>query len=54
MTHGQELALLARSHRLICEEGKRIMNLLKPDLGKLLYLAIGAFLLPKVLSKVTG
>lgn len=30
------------------------MNLITPDLGKLLYLALGVFVVPKVLSKVRG
>jgi hypothetical protein len=30
------------------------MNLLMPDLGKLLYLALGALVVPKILSKVRG
>jgi hypothetical protein len=30
------------------------MNLLMPDLGKLVYLAIGFLVLPKVINKVKG
>jgi hypothetical protein len=30
------------------------MNLLMPDLGKILYLAIGALVVPKVIAKVRG
>lgn len=30
------------------------MNLLMPDLGKLLYLALGVFVVPTVLKKVRG
>jgi hypothetical protein len=30
------------------------MNLLMPDLGKLLYLALGFLVLPKVVEKVKG
>lgn len=30
------------------------MDLLKPDLGKLVYLAIGVFVLPKVIGKLKG
>jgi hypothetical protein len=30
------------------------MNLLMPDLGKLIYLALGFLVLPKVVEKVKG
>jgi hypothetical protein len=30
------------------------MNILMPDVGKVVYLLIGAFLLPKVIAKVKG
>lgn len=30
------------------------MNLLMPDLGKLVYLALGFLVLPKVVSKLKG
>lgn len=30
------------------------MNLLMPDLGKLIYLALGVLVVPKVLAKVRG
>lgn len=30
------------------------MNLLMPDVGKLVYLALGFLVLPKVLAKVKG
>lgn len=30
------------------------MNILMPDLGKLIYLAVGFLVLPKVISKVKG
>jgi hypothetical protein len=30
------------------------MNILMPDLGKLVYLALGFLVLPKVMSKVRG
>lgn len=30
------------------------MNILMPDLGKLIYLALGFLVLPKVVSKVKG
>lgn len=30
------------------------MNILMPDLGKLVYLALGALVVPKILAKVRG
>jgi hypothetical protein len=30
------------------------MNILMPDLGKLLYLALGFLVVPKIVSKVKG
>jgi hypothetical protein len=31
-----------------------MMALLKPDMGKILYLALGAFIVPMVLPKIRG
>lgn len=30
------------------------MNILMPDVGKLVYLALGVFVVPKILAKVRG
>jgi hypothetical protein len=41
-------------HQLSHEEGTTAMNILMPDLGKLIYLAIGFLVVPKIMSKVKG
>jgi hypothetical protein len=41
-------------HQLSQEEGKTVMSILMPDLGKLVYLAIGFLVVPKIVSKVKG
>jgi hypothetical protein len=52
--HGQVLDVLAAAHPLNCTGRKTIVNLLKPDLGKLIYLALGLLVAPKVIAMVKG
>lgn len=52
--HDQEARLLVLPPRVTCMKGKRIMAVLMPDLGKLVYLVIGVVVAKTVLPKVMG
>jgi hypothetical protein len=54
VTHGQAPGVLASVPLLICEKGRTIMNLIMPDLGKVLWFIGGTFLGGKLLSKLRG
>ena len=52
--HGQVLAHLAHPPPLTWHGRNKIMNLVMPDLGKILYFVAGTFLGGKLLSKLRG
>lgn len=54
MTHGQALAHLAPAHLLTCGERRKDMNLIMPDLGKILWFVGGTLLGGKLLAKLRG